>query len=109
LTNVIKHTAATRIDLRLVVTPANVVLTVRDNGVGLPPVAARGSGLGFASMRHRASAIGARLSVTSPRGGGTEVRLECPQGPPVIAKRRRSRARDEAVAETESRASHPSR
>ncbi len=97
LANGIKHAGASRIDLRLVVTPASVVLTVRDDGVGLPPVSARGSGLGLVSMRHRAAAIGARLSVGSLRGGGTEVRLECPQGSPATAKRHWIGGRDSAA------------
>jgi PAS domain S-box-containing protein len=97
LANVIKHAGASRIDLRLVVTPASVVLTIRDDGVGLPPLAARGPGLGLVSMHHRAAAIGARLFVAPLEGGGTEVRLECPQGSPASAKRHWIGGRDSAA------------
>ncbi|MGA2779227.1 MAG: PAS domain S-box protein [Steroidobacteraceae bacterium] len=88
LANVVKHAGAARIEVQLVVTPTDVVLTIRDDGVGLPPAAERASGLGLASMQHRAAAIGARLSVRTRYEGGTEVRLECPQGTPATAKRR---------------------
>lgn len=97
LTNVVKHAGATHIDLRLAVTPASVVLTIRDDGIGLPPASARRAGLGLVSMRHRAAAIGARITVASLRGGGTEVRLECPQGSPATAKRHWIGGRDGAV------------
>jgi signal transduction histidine kinase len=52
---------------------------VRDDGIGLEPNAEGFGGLGRASMRHRASAIGALLSVSTATGSGTEVRLDCPQ------------------------------
>lgn len=87
LANVVKHARARHVDLRLIVTPASVVLTMRDDGVGLSQDSLNSSGLGLVSMRHRASAIGARLTVTSLPGGGTEVRLDCPQGSPATAKR----------------------
>ena len=87
LANVVKHARARHVELRLIVTPASVVLTLRDDGVGLSQDSAPGSGLGLVSMRHRAAAIGARLTVSSLPGGGTEVRLDCPQGSPATAKR----------------------
>lgn len=80
LSNALKHARARHVDIRLDVTNTHAVLTIRDDGVGLSQTAAQGSGLGLSSMRYRAAAIGARLSVMSPAEGGTEVRLECPQG-----------------------------
>ncbi len=79
LTNALKHARAGRIDVFLRVTDAAIKLTVRDDGIGLLSSSAHSGGLGRASMRHRASAIGALLSVSSTIGGGTEVRLDCPQ------------------------------
>lgn len=79
LTNALKHSGARRIDVFLRVTEAAIKLMVRDDGIGLLPSSARNGGLGRASMRHRASAIGALLSVWSATGSGTEVRLDCPQ------------------------------
>jgi signal transduction histidine kinase len=81
LTNALKHSGAGHIDILLRVTEAAIKLTVRDDGIGLPSSSAYDGGLGRASMRHRASAIGALLSVSSTIGGGTEVRLDCPQHP----------------------------
>jgi PAS domain S-box-containing protein len=79
LTNAVKHAGAQRIAVTLTVMHHAVRLSVRDDGVGLPPNGARGAGLGLASMRHRASAIGADLCVTDLGGRGTELRLDCPQ------------------------------
>jgi nitrate/nitrite-specific signal transduction histidine kinase len=39
------------------------------------------------AMRHRASAIGALLFVSNVDGGGTEVRLDCPQDAKARAER----------------------
>jgi PAS domain S-box-containing protein len=76
LTNAVTHAHARRIDIRLVVANPRILLTIHDDGVGVSEAGTRGSGLGFRSMRDRAATIGARLTATSLRGGGTEVRLE---------------------------------
>jgi PAS domain S-box-containing protein len=80
LSNALKHARARHVDIRFDVSNTHAVLTIRDDGVGFSRTAARSPGLGLSSMRYRAEAIGARLFVTSPAEGGTEVRLECPQG-----------------------------
>ncbi len=76
ITNAVKHADARRIDVVLKTAPNAIRLTVRDDGRGLPADFARRGGLGWASMHHRASAIGAHLYVTNSNDGGTEVRLE---------------------------------
>jgi hypothetical protein len=65
-----------RIDVVLQTAPDAIRLTVRDDGRGLPADFARRGGLGWASIHHRASVVGARLYAASPEGGGTEVHLE---------------------------------
>jgi PAS domain S-box-containing protein len=87
LTNAVKHAAAGGVEIGLRATDAAVRLTVRDDGIGLPPGEAQKGGLGLASMRHRASAIGGLLSISSRIGGGTEVRLDCPQGAQIRGAR----------------------
>jgi len=52
------------------------VLTVEDDGVGGAAASGRGSGL--AGLGVRLEALGGELRVTSPPGGPTEVRMECP-------------------------------
>ena len=79
LTNAVKHAAAGRIEVTLPASETSVRLSVRDDGIGIPPDSASNIGLGLACMRHRASAIGASLYFTTSVGGGTEALLECAQ------------------------------
>jgi two-component system sensor histidine kinase UhpB len=77
LTNVARHADATAVELRLERIDERVILTVRDDGRGLPSDVFRSSH-GILGMRERAMLIGAQFSITTPPGGGTEVRLSVP-------------------------------
>jgi two-component system sensor histidine kinase UhpB len=77
LTNVARHANASEVELRLQHIDAQVVLTVRDNGSGLPPGVFHSSH-GILGMRERAMLIGAQFTITQPPAGGTEVRLSIP-------------------------------
>jgi two-component system, NarL family, sensor histidine kinase UhpB len=79
LTNVVRHADASQVEVRLQRTEEQVVLTVRDDGRGLPADAAA-SAHGILGMRERAMLIGADVTITSPPSGGTEVRLAIPVG-----------------------------
>ena len=75
LTNVLRHSGASEVVVALGEADGGLRLVVRDDGSGLPPGA---GGDGIAGMRERALLAGGRLTLTSPPGGGTEVRLEVP-------------------------------
>jgi two-component system, NarL family, sensor histidine kinase UhpB len=77
LTNVARHAEAAQVHLNLERASEHVVLTVRDDGRGLPPDAFRSSE-GIRGMRERAMLIGAQLTIAEPPSGGTEVRLSIP-------------------------------
>jgi two-component system sensor histidine kinase UhpB len=77
LTNVARHADATEVQLHLQRTNEHVVLTVRDDGRGLPPTAIRSSH-GIRGMRERAMLIDAQLAIAQRPAGGTEVRLSIP-------------------------------
>jgi len=80
LTNVQRHAHATEVRVRLRKAPAEVVVEVQDNGVGMPADAlVRITSLGLIGMRERARAIGSRLTLEVPATGGTLVRLEVPR------------------------------
>jgi signal transduction histidine kinase len=51
---------------------------VRDDGIG--GADAHGQGHGLLGIGDRAAALGGRLHVVSPRGGGTVVTAELPLG-----------------------------
>jgi two-component system sensor histidine kinase UhpB len=73
LTNAMRHSDASEVDVSLAQENGEVVLRVRDDGRGLPERVAEGGGL--AGMRERAMLIGGELTVDSPSEGGVEVRL----------------------------------
>jgi two-component system sensor histidine kinase UhpB len=79
LTNAARHSNARRVELSLVRSDGQLVLRVRDDGVGLP--ATLPDRHGIAGMRERAIAIGAALTVENADSGGVEVRLAVPVAP----------------------------
>lgn len=68
--NALKHAEARRIDIRLSARGDYRVLTITDDGVGLPAVMVSMGGMGLRVMRYRAQLIGATLKIepASPRG-----------------------------------------
>jgi signal transduction histidine kinase len=81
LTNAVRHSGATRIEVDLRADRDTASIVVRDDGAGLPDEARPGSH-GLPSMRNRAETIGAQLDLTvGPDGRGTVVRLDVPLRP----------------------------
>jgi two-component system sensor histidine kinase UhpB len=79
VTNAIRHSGASRIEVHLRRTPAGGLrLRVRDDGIGLRGSAGPGGGL--RGMRERALMVGAQLSVHSVPGTGVEVQLGVDRG-----------------------------
>jgi PAS domain S-box-containing protein len=79
LTNVARHSGASRVLVSLYAADGMLRLTVEDDGRGLDPFRLGDSkGLGVVGMRERASLIGASVSIGSRPGGGTRVDLEIP-------------------------------
>ena len=76
LTNVLRHSGASRVVVALTGVDGALRLVVRDDGRGLPANTTAGGGI--TGMRERAMHIGGRLTVATPRAGGTEVRLDVP-------------------------------
>ncbi len=75
LTNVVKHAGATRASVAIRLYEGRLTITVGDDGVGGAD-AARGSGL--TGLRDRVEAAEGTISVTSPDGDGTLVRVSLP-------------------------------
>jgi PAS domain S-box-containing protein len=74
LHNVVKHSQATHVRVKLTCGGDELKLTVQDNGVGFDSDQSRlGTGLGLISMRERMHHIGARLHVSSRPKNGTLI------------------------------------
>jgi signal transduction histidine kinase len=71
--NAVRHGKARRIEVSLSSGGSGVVLTVSDNGIGLPEPERRGDGLGLRIMKHRAAMIGATFEIAALETGGTLV------------------------------------
>ncbi|MFJ8492372.1 sensor histidine kinase [Streptomyces sp. NPDC094038] len=81
LENAHRHAHATRVDVRAATTPTHLVVTIHDDGRGLPPDTSledlrRTGHFGLLGMTERAAAVGARIQLTTVKG--TEVRVEVP-------------------------------
>ncbi len=74
LTNAIKHSGATQVDIRVKRVEDSLVIEVIDDGRG----GADTSGNGLAGLRQRLAALDGTLRVASPDGGPTVVRAELP-------------------------------
>jgi two-component system sensor histidine kinase UhpB len=79
LTNVARHAEAKSVRVELQENPEAIVLSVRDDGVGMP-VGAASSSHGIRGMRERAMLVGAKLSIESGPGEGTLIELSIPRG-----------------------------
>lgn len=92
-TNIRKHSRATESSIELAGDASGWELAIRDNGTGFPygghgpdgleaeqgtPVS--GDKYGIAMMRQRAESLGARLTIGTPAGGGTEIKAAMPGG-----------------------------
>ena len=82
VTNVVRHAAASSIDIQLRYSRRRVRMTIADDGRGFaadPPSTADGH-FGIAGMKERAQQIGGSVTVTSKGGEGTVVSAEVATG-----------------------------
>ena len=77
LTNAAKHSRASTVTVTVEADDAETVLrlAVSDDGVG---GAAFTRGTGLVGLKDRVEALGGRIFLESPRGGGTSLRVELP-------------------------------
>jgi signal transduction histidine kinase len=75
ITNAVKHTTASTIEVATAMDDDVLVITVRDDGGGFADLIRRGRGLD--NMSHRATELGGTLRIL-PDGGGTLVTLRLP-------------------------------
>ncbi len=79
LTNVARHSRATRVDIELTVTEELLKLGVVDNGVGIASSELNGrKSLGLLGMQERALLFGGQVGITGTPGHGTSVSVQIP-------------------------------
>lgn len=76
--NAVRHAGAHEIELRLAFSSDLLRVSVRDDGCGFRLDEAQ-HGLGLIGIRERARSVGARLSLQSAPGGGTNITLDIPK------------------------------
>lgn len=78
-TNILKHAQATTAELEIRIDDRVLILSVRDNGRGIPndPKLLQLSH-GLSGMRHRVQALGGRWEARQRDSGGTEIWVEIP-------------------------------
>ncbi|MCQ8770553.1 GAF domain-containing protein [Streptomyces sp. AA8] len=79
LSNVARHARATRVEVGLQATADRVLLTVADDGVGIPEGGRRS---GLRNLAERAESVGGGLEVQSPSEGGSRLVWTAPLGRP---------------------------
>jgi signal transduction histidine kinase len=79
LTNVARHSRATRVDIELQLNEERLELDVTDNGIGIPEGELRGrKSLGLLGMQERALLFGGDVIVSGVPGQGTRVAVSIP-------------------------------
>jgi len=79
LSNVIRHAEATAVEVSLVMNGGQAVLTIRDNGRGMPQPA-NSQSLGLLGIRERAELLGGSVTIDSRPGDGTTIAVTLPLG-----------------------------
>jgi signal transduction histidine kinase len=78
VSNALKHSQATLVDLSLEIEDGSISMHFRDNGVGFDPDLLNGHGFGLHNMEHRIRNFGGRFYLESELGAGVDIRIELP-------------------------------
>lgn len=82
LHNAIRHGRADTIEIDISTTPGDVVLAVRDDGVGISETECR-AGMGMTTMSYRAEMLGGTFHIGNREEGGTEIKILLPNPPEI--------------------------
>ncbi len=81
LNNIVKHSGASQVQLRLRVEKCYLLLSIEDNGKGFLPEGESESGNGLINMQERMQKIGGNFELQSGLGKGTRIALRAPLKP----------------------------
>jgi len=88
LTNAARHAGATKVSIELACAGQELVLSIRDNGIGFDVTAmlsqaVAGDSIGLLGMQERATLTGGEIDLSSSPGQGTTIRARFPLAQPV--------------------------
>jgi signal transduction histidine kinase len=84
INNIIKHAKASAIDVQISFHPQQLMLCIRDNGVGFHMADIdTGKGLGLRNIINRSQLIGALHSIDSRPAKGTTIKITLPANPQI--------------------------
>lgn len=78
LTNILKHSRATRVLVKIDCPGNEITVDIIDDGIGFDPDSTGHGGVGMASMKKRITMMGGKFQIYSTRGSGTKVKLVVP-------------------------------
>jgi PAS domain S-box-containing protein len=90
MNNVAKHSMADKVEVSLYMEGSELVLSVRDNGIGMRvsggalDATSFGRGMGVVSMRERVELSGGKFTLKSDPGQGTHVEARWPLDPEIL-------------------------
>jgi len=80
LNNIVRHSGATEVQVKIDVSDRELIIMVADNGHGFDTAAPLASGEGLSGMRRRVKDFGGSCVIRSQSGTGTEVEFRLPLG-----------------------------
>jgi len=88
LNNVVRHSGAAEVWLRVAMADGELTVTIADNGGGIAPAPATDGGHnGLTNIRRRIEDLGGRFELASHAGAGTTLRLHLPLAAPGQTER----------------------
>lgn len=76
LNNIVKHAQASSVEIVLIQSKSSIELKIRDNGRGFDPEQITSGHYGLSMMHERAEGVGAKLSIITQPGEGTELIIQ---------------------------------
>ncbi|RYY38997.1 MAG: PAS domain S-box protein [Chitinophagaceae bacterium] len=83
LNNIVKHSKARKVSVRIEQKSGNVLLEVTDDGIGFDPLTVR-RGIGLTNMRNRAEMFGGTVVIDSAPGKGCTLTVSVPETDGII-------------------------
>jgi len=78
INNILKHANATEVIVSLQVLAQDVVVHIKDDGIGFDVANSSSEGMGLGTMKGRTELLGGTLEISSKPGAGTHIKIRIP-------------------------------